>query len=271
MPSYYLHLSQEKTLKLIMGIFESSNFNIQTNTYSSKNTVFISQIKYLLLKLGILTSSSNEFEITVPIQYKVQVKTIPTPTSDNILWTPITKITKIEYEGDVYDFNMIDNHNYLTDMGLVHNSGKRNGSFAIYLEPWHGDIESFLEMRKNHGDEEMKARDLFYALWVPDLFMERIKENKKWSLFCPDECPGLSDVYGAKFKELYETYESSGKARKTVDARDLWFKVLDAQMETGTPYLLYKDACNIKSNQKNLGTIKSSNLCCEVMQYSDNK
>ena len=261
MPSYYLHLSQEKTLKLIMGIFESSNFNIQTNTYSSKNTVFISQIKYLLLKLGILTSSSNEFEITVPIQYKVQVKTIPTPTSDNILWTPITKITKIEYEGDVYDFNMIDNHNYLTDMGLVHNSGKRNGSFAIYLEPWHGDIESFLEMRKNHGDEEMKARDLFYALWVPDLFMERIKENKKWSLFCPDECPGLSDVYGAKFKELYETYESSGKARKTVDARDLWFKVLDAQMETGTPYLLYKDAANMKSNQKNIGTIKSSNLC----------
>ena len=154
----------------------------------------------------------------------------------------------------------------------INQSGKRNGSFAIYLEPWHGDIESFLEMRKNHGDEEMKARDLFYALWVPDLFMERIKENKKWSLFCPDECPGLSDVYGSKFKELYETYESSGKARKTVEARDLWFKVLDAQMETGTPYLLYKDAANLTSNQKNIGTIKSSNLCVapETLVLTDN-
>ena len=269
MSSPYLHLSQEKTLKLIIGMFKSSNFNTQKNTYSSTNSHLISQIKYLLLKLGILTTSSHEFEITVPEEYQLQVKT--TSISNNILWSPITKITKIEYEGDVYDFNMIDNHNYLTDMGLVHNSGKRNGSFAIYLEPWHGDIESFLEMRKNHGDEEMKARDLFYALWVPDLFMERIKENKKWSLFCPDECPGLSDVYGDKFKELYESYESSGKARKTMDARDLWFKVLDAQMETGTPYLLYKDAANMKSNQKNIGTIKSSNLCTEIIQVSDEK
>ena len=143
----------------------------------------------------------------------------------------------------------------------VNQSGKRNGSFAIYLEPWHADIEDFLEMRKNHGDEEMKARDLFYALWISDLFMERVKHNKKWSLMCPDECPGLSDVYGDKFVELYEKYESEGKIRKSIDARDLWFKMLDAQMETGTPYLLYKDAANSKSNQQNLGTIKSSNLC----------
>jgi ribonucleotide reductase alpha subunit len=125
-------------------------------------------------------------------------------------------------------------------------------------------------MRKNHGDEELKARDLFYALWVPDLFMERVKEkNGKWSLFCPHECPGLSDVYGQNFKTLYEKYELEGKARKTINARDLWFAILDAQMETGTPYLLYKDAANQKSNQKNLGTIKSSNLCTEVVQYSD--
>ena len=143
----------------------------------------------------------------------------------------------------------------------IDQGGKRNGSFAIYLEPWHADVEDFLEMRKNHGDEEMKARDLFYALWVPDLFMERVKANSKWTLFCPNECPGLADVYGDDFKELYEKYESSGRGRKSVNARDLWFKVLDAQMETGTPYLLYKDACNKKSNQKNLGTIKSSNLC----------
>ena len=147
--------------------------------------------------------------------------------------------------------------------------GKRNGSFAIYLEPWHADIEDFLELKKNHGDEELKARDLFYALWISDLFMERVKDNAKWSLLCPHECPGLADVYGDKFKELYEKYESEGKARKTVNARDLWFKILDAQMETGTPYILYKDAANSKSNQQNLGTIKSSNLCCEIIEYSD--
>jgi len=139
--------------------------------------------------------------------------------------------------------------------------GKRNGSFAIYLEPWHADVEMFLQMRKNHGDEELKARDLFYALWVPDLFMERVKSDGEWCLMCPDECPGLSDVWGTKFAELYETYEKSGKIRKRMKARDLWFQIMDAQMETGTPYLLYKDACNKKSNQQNVGTIKSSNLC----------
>ena len=139
--------------------------------------------------------------------------------------------------------------------------GRRNGSFAIYLEPWHPDIEDFLEMKKNHGDEDLKARDLFYALWICDLFMERVKENGKWSLFCPNECPGLSDIYGEKFVELYTQYETTGRARKTMNARDLWFKILDAQMETGTPYLLYKDAVNRKTNQQNLGTIKSSNLC----------
>ena len=146
---------------------------------------------------------------------------------------------------------------------------KRNGSFAIYLEPWHADVEDFLELKKNHGDEELKARDLFYALWICDLFMERVKDNAKWSLLCPHECPGLSDVYGDKFKELYENYELAGKARKIVNARDLWFKILDSQMETGTPYILYKDAANLKSNQQNLGTIKSSNLCCEIIEYSD--
>ena len=153
----------------------------------------------------------------------------------------------------------------------VNQSGKRNGSFAIYLEPWHADIFDFLEMRKNHGDEELKGRDLFYALWIPDLFMERVKENNgKWSLFCPNECPGLIDVYGSDFNNLYEKYEQEGKARKTINARDLWLSILDAQMETGTPYLLYKDSANKKSNQQNLGTIKSSNLCTEILQYSDN-
>ena len=151
----------------------------------------------------------------------------------------------------------------------VNQSGKRNGSFAIYIEPWHPDIEDFLEMKKNHGDEELKARDLFYALWVSDLFMERVKGNAKWSLFCPNECVGLDNAYGDSFKALYEKYEADGKARKIVNARDLWFKILDSQMETGTPYILYKDAANKKSNQQNLGTIKSSNLCTEIIEYSD--
>ena len=139
--------------------------------------------------------------------------------------------------------------------------GKRNGSFAIYLEPWHFDIEMFLQMRKNHGDEELKARDLFYALWIPDLFMERIKNDGDWTLMCPDECPGLADVHNNDFKILYEKYESQDKGRKTMKARELWFQILDAQMETGTPYLCYKDIANRKSNQQNIGTIKSSNLC----------
>ena len=151
----------------------------------------------------------------------------------------------------------------------IDQGGKRNGSFAIYLEPWHADIEDFLEMRKNHGDEEMKGRDLFYALWMNDLFMDRVKDSGKWSLFCPHECPGLADVYGDDFAALYIQYEKAAKSRKTINARELWFKILDAQMETGTPYLLYKDAANKKSNQQNLGTIKSSNLCCEIMEYSD--
>ena len=139
--------------------------------------------------------------------------------------------------------------------------GKRNGSFAIYLEPWHADIEHFLQMRKNHGDEEMKARDLFYALWMPDLFMQRIKTDGNWTLMCPDECPGLADVHNDEFVTLYESYEAAGRGRKTMKARDLWFQIMDAQMETGTPYLCFKDAANRKSNQQNLGTIKSSNLC----------
>jgi ribonucleoside-diphosphate reductase alpha chain len=147
--------------------------------------------------------------------------------------------------------------------------GKRKGAFAIYLEPWHADIFEFLDLRKNHGKEEMRARDLFYALWVSDLFMERVEANADWSLFCPHEAPGLADCFGAEFVELYTRYEKEGRARKVIKAQDLWFAVLDAQVETGTPYLLYKDAANSKSNQQNLGTIKSSNLCTEIMEYTD--
>jgi ribonucleoside-diphosphate reductase alpha chain len=146
--------------------------------------------------------------------------------------------------------------------------GKRNGSFAIYLEPWHADVEDFLKLKLNTGSEEERCRDLFYALWIPDLFMERVEKNEPWTLFCPSEAPGLADVHGDEFRALYEKYEKEGRGRKQVDAQKLWFKVLDSQIETGTPYLLYKDAANQKSNQKNLGTIKSSNLCVEILEYS---
>ncbi len=146
--------------------------------------------------------------------------------------------------------------------------GKRKGSFAIYLEPWHADIFEFLELKKNHGKEELRARDLFYALWISDLFMKRVEENGDWSLFCPNEAPGLADAYGEDFEKLYEKYEKEGKARKTLKAQDLWFEILESQIETGVPYILYKDAANKKSNQKNLGTIRSSNLCTEIMEYT---
>ncbi len=146
--------------------------------------------------------------------------------------------------------------------------GKRKGSIAIYLEPWHPDIFEFLDLRKNHGKEEMRARDLFYALWTPDLFMERVQEDGQWSLFCPNECPDLHDSYGESFNMLYKEYEAKGLARKTVPARDLWDAIITSQVETGTPYMLYKDACNEKSNQKNLGTIRSSNLCTEIVEYT---
>ena len=146
--------------------------------------------------------------------------------------------------------------------------GKRKGAFAIYFEPWHADVFDFLDLRKNHGKEEMRARDLFYALWVSDLFMRRVEANEEWSLFCPHEAPGLADCWGKEFEDLYERYEKEGRARRTVKAQELWFAILDAQVETGTPYLLYKDAANGKSNQQNLGTIKSSNLCTEIMEYT---
>jgi ribonucleoside-diphosphate reductase alpha chain len=146
--------------------------------------------------------------------------------------------------------------------------GKRKGAFAIYLEPWHADVFEFLDLRKNHGKEEMRARDLFYALWVSDLFMQRVEANEEWSLFCPHEAPGLADCWGKEFEALYARYESEGRARKVIKAQELWFAILDAQVETGTPYLLYKDAANGKSNQQNLGTIKSSNLCTEIIEYT---
>jgi ribonucleoside-diphosphate reductase alpha chain len=146
--------------------------------------------------------------------------------------------------------------------------GKRKGAFAIYLEPWHADVVEFLQLRKNNGTEENRARDLFYALWIPDLFMKRVQADGEWTLMCPHECPGLFECWGEKFEELYEKYEKEGRGRRTVKAQWLWGQIVDAQIETGTPYMLYKDACNRKSNQQNLGCIKSSNLCTEILEYT---
>lgn len=279
----FLHLPKDKVKSLIEGIkYAQMTYPFITlKEFLCDSLLLTMQLRYLFLRTGVLTSGyktdSNNNKYILRISEKVKLEDLheilnvtiyPDDIEDEyfecegMLWSRIKSINYTEYSGNVYDFNMVDNHNYLTDMGLVHNSGKRNGSFAVYLEPWHPDIYDFLDLKKNHGDEEQRARDLFYALWIPDLFMERVKEtNGKWSLFCPNECPGLSDVYGSEFVELYTKYETSGKARRTVQARELWFAILDSQMETGTPYLLYKDAVNKKSNQKNLGTIKSSNLC----------
>ena len=306
MPSM-LHLSKPKILQLIKGILETDGKvkDYQIVLEMTSNSI-VESVRYMLLRLGILTSGTmrdrrNESHITKyncfiqnkKVSYILIVPKMPiicdlfkhkniSPSESftffeykDYLFSIVNSNTVVKnYSGRVIDIEVDndDHHNFLTHNGLVKNGGgRRNGSFAIYLEPWHADIEMFLQMRKNHGDEELKARDLFYALWIPDLFMERVKTDGTWTLMCPDECPGLSDVYGDEFKELYTKYEENGKGRKTFKARELWFQILDSQMETGTPYLLYKDACNKKSNQKNIGTIKSSNLCSEVVQYSDDK
>jgi len=255
--SRWLHLPLDKLRAILKGLFTTS----YVMSYDMSRD--FTSIQYICMRLGYIVDPDNIFNIIPKLLTNKKIPTILTQT--------VTNIRDLKHDGILYDLQMTNEHNYLLESGIVHNGGgRRNGSFAIYLETWHSDIEMFLQLRKNHGDEELKARDLFYALWISDLFMERVKTNGKWTLMCPDECPGLADVYDNDFKTLYEEYESKGKGKETVNARDLWFKILDAQMETGMPYILYKDACNRKSNQKNIGTIKSSNLCSEIIQYSDN-
>jgi ribonucleoside-diphosphate reductase alpha chain len=190
---------------------------------------------------------------------------------DNLKFNKVKSVKYSERKDEnIYDLRVSDVPNYSTSISLVHNGGgKRKGSFAIYIEPWHADIEDFLDLRKNTGKEELRARDLFLALWISDLFMKRVKNNEDWSLFSPSDVPGLWELYGDKFEKAYIEAEAAGKARKVIKARELWTKVIDSQIETGTPYMLYKDAANRKSNQQNLGTIKSSNLCTEILEYTD--
>ena len=289
----WLNLPLEKAKFIVKGLIDTDGCKQKEITFDNTSRLLIEGLRYLLLRMGILSSGYirdriGETHVTKygstitneKISYCVRIpKTedmialLDLPKTEtghfhkyfkyeNMLFSRIKSIDLSEYHGTLYDLQMKNIHDYMIHNGIIHNGGgKRNGSFAIYLEPWHADVELFLQMRKNHGDEELKARDLFYALWIPDLFMQRVKEGKQWTLMCPGECPGLSDVYGADFVALYEKYEQEGKGRTSIPARDLWFQILDSQMETGTPYLLYKDASNEKSNQKNLGTIKSSNLC----------
>ena len=297
----WLNLPIEKSKYILKGLLDTDGCVKDELMFDSTSYNLIECARFLAMKMGVLTSGyirnrigeSHETERGIIENKKISyVLRIPKTAEicdlmdmtyndkqffkflryNDVLLSRVQKITTHSYNGILYDLQMEKEHNYVIHNGVVHNGGgRRNGSFAIYLEPWHADVELFLQMRKNHGDEELKARDLFYALWIPDLFMERVKSDSHWTLMCPDECPGLSDVYGEEFNRLYKSYEISGNGRKTVKARELWFQILDAQMETGTPYLLYKDAANKKSNQKNIGTIKSSNLCTEIMEYSDDK
>ena len=292
-----LHLPIEKTKQLLRGIIETDGcvgtkeIAIELSSYP-----LVEDIRYLLLRLGALASgyernrvgdvsSTRDIHTNLPTAV-VRVPRIPeilemfpnAPAGEffsflhykNNIYSRIQNITETKYEGIVHDFEIEGTHDYVVaHLGVAHNGGgKRNGSFAMYLEPWHADVEDFLRMKLNTGAEEERARDLFYALWIPDLFMERVEADADWSLFCPDEAPGLADVWGDEFNALYTRYENEGRYKRKVSARKLWFQTLDSQMETGTPYLLYKDAANRKSNQQNLGTIKSSNLCTEIMEFS---
>jgi ribonucleoside-diphosphate reductase alpha chain len=296
-PAGFLHLPHEKIIQIIRGLLETDGcIGTKEVTLEMSSDSIIESVRYMFLRLGSLASGYDRDRIGNVSSYKnittrktTKVLRIPrietvmqyfptAPKSEyfsyfqygNQLFSRVESITESTYEGPVHDFEIKPSHNYtIAHGGIVHNGGgKRNGSFAVYLEPWHADIADFIRMKMNTGSEDEKARDLFYALWIPDLFMKRVVDNGDWTLFCPAEAPGLSDCYGDEFVALYEKYEKAGVGRKTVKAQKLWFDILDSQIETGTPYLVYKDACNRKSNQKNVGVIKSSNLCSEIIEYS---
>lgn len=286
----WLNLPIEKTKRMLIPMCDvDPTTNVVSFTTDSK--MLAECVKYILLKLNSLPTCKQEvhyieanlkntmYRLEIPktrdicdvfgIKYNPALRAGITRYV-NTIETSISKITTYRNTSTtLYDLKMSDIHNYTTTTCNIHNGGgKRNGSFAIYLEPWHADTMEFLEMKKNQGDEEKKARDLFYALWIPDIFMRRVDTDGNWTFMCPHRCPGLSDLYGEEFDALYEKYEREGRGNKVVKARDVWFQILTSQIETGTPYMLYKDACNRKSNQRNLGTIKSSNLCTEIIEYS---
>jgi len=304
----YTHLPLNKSIQIIRGLLKSDGGIYRKNEIHFYNTSeeLIENLTYQVLRFGIPTYGSWQYrennsdyliehgckkektfscDLRIPAFDKLAEVLNVEPIVkknwivwDNIIYTRITSVKMLEdYSGKVYDLKIKESSedpSYTLTSCLVHNGGKRKGSFAVYLEQWHSDIFEFIDLRKNHGKEEMRARDLFLAMWTPNLFMKRVEEDGDWSLFSPDEAPGLSDVHDdptkftQDFTELYEKYEKEGRARKVIKARKLMDAIITAQIETGTPYMLYKDAANYKSNQKNLGTIKSSNLCTEIIEYS---
>jgi len=296
----FLNLPREKQLLIVKGLLETDG-SVQKEIYfTSTSRNLIESVRYMLLCNSILTSGHyNKNRIGQVLPYK-NIKAVKQPyvlripkhnvicdalhiqpatylkffEHKGLLYSRVKLVTETEdeYTGTVFDLNIEDNHNYLTHMGLVHNSGKRNGSFAVYLSPWHDDIFEFMDLRKNHGDENARARDLFYAMWMSDLFMRKVKLDEDWYTFNPDDCKDLNNTFGAEFEEAYDRYVQEEKYVRKVKARAVWMEILKSQMETGTPYLLYKDACNEKSNQKNIGVIKSSNLCVSpsTMVLTDN-
>ncbi|ALH23125.1 Ribonucleotide reductase large subunit [Chrysochromulina ericina virus CeV-01B] len=288
--SDWINLPIDKSKYIVKGLIDTDGCINREVVFDSTSYNLIENMRFLLLKMGIPTSGYKRDRVGEKhytergvIENKKISYTLRIPQTEdlcnlleieytskffkflrykNLLFTRIKSIVKNHYQGTLYDLQLKNTHNYMIHNGIIHNGGgKRAGSFAMYIEPHHPDIEEFLDLKKNHGDEELRARDLFYALWISDLFMERVHTNSKWSLFCPDRTPGLSECYGDNYKKLYLKYESKNLFTKQINARDLWIKILDSQMETGTPYMLYKDAVNYKTNQQNLGTIKSSNLC----------
>ena len=278
-----LNLPLDKSKWMLKSIIDTNDMTITMSSLT-----LLESIKYLLLRMGVLTSGyltkSTEMDsvkpiwvLNIPMTKEIcdllQIKNdnyVEFIRNGDILYTTIKSIQPVDKNNQyVYDLEITDNHNYLTEIGLVHNGGKRKGSIAIYLEPHHADIFEFLDLRKNFGDENKRARDLFLALWISDLFMKQVKDDGDWYLMCPDECKGLSDCWGSDYEELYWKYVSENKFREKIKARKLMKAIWVSQQETGTPYITYKDTANRKSNQQNLGTIKSSNLCNEIIEYSD--
>ena len=266
-----MNLPIDKAKWIIKGLFDMEFVKTENKINIIGNV--LDSIKYILLRMGVLMDG-NIIPKVKEIADLLEINDYEEPNfikHNNMIYTRIKNISKELIDEPVYDLEISNNHNYLTEIGLVHNGGKRKGSIAIYLEPWHPDILAFLDLRKNFGAETERARDLFLAVWMPDLFMKRVQEDGPWYTFCPDECPGLTDAWGDKFEALYNKYVDEKKYRHKYEARKVMKAILDSQLETGVPYIVFKDTVNRKSNQQNIGTIKSSNLCSEVILYSDHK
>ena len=277
-----LQLSNCKLSNLIKAMCEQCSYDHsmsirETRLYIKPQDIDI--LQYILLKLAIYNyvdgdqlciPHTQEFKTLCPDSVHMLNMDTSYIIKDRVMYVKISNVSRSHYNGKVYDFDICTNHNYVTTAGTVHNGGgKRKGSFAIYLEPWHADIFEFLDLKKQTGNEDLRAKDLFYAMWIPDLFMKRVQQDANWSLFCPHEAPNLYETHSDEFDKLYMKYEKDSKlVRKVVKARDIWTKILESQIETGTPYILYKDQCNKKSNQQNLGTIRSSNLCTEIVEFT---